>query len=234
MPKLPAQHFACDASSLISLTDSCFVHAFYFLKRRLRASFVIPPSVEYEAVEHPRRMKTYALHAIRLRRAIDEGVIGVVDAPIARRAQEIRLIANSIFSADGTPLRLLQEGESEMLALAEELGISNLLIDERTTRLLAEDAELLRSHLEDELRKPIEANEGNMGAFLRLTKNMRFFRSSELLLLASEHGFFDDYGALKGEAVEAALYRLKYAGCSVGFGEIGEYLGGSEPSGRRR
>lgn len=224
MPKLSGQSMICDASSLISLTDSCFIHALYFLKRRYKGNFIIPPSVKYECVEHPMSMKAHAIHAIRLKRAINERVIEVVDANIGRQVQEIRWMANNLFYADGTPLRLIQEGETEMLALAQELGVENLLIDERTTRMLAEDPESLRHHLEEELRRPITVNDENLSGFSRLTKNMRFFRSSELLLLAYEKGYFADYGELEQDAIEASLYKLKYAGCAVGFGEISEYL----------
>jgi hypothetical protein len=224
MPKLSGQSMVCDSSSLISLTDSCFLHALYFLKKRYKGSFLIPPSVEYECVEHPMHMKMHALHAIRLKRAINERVISVVDADIGARAQEIRWMANNLFYAGGTPLRLLQEGETEMLALSESLGVENLLIDERTTRMLAEDPESLRLHLEDELARPISVNDESLSAISRLTKNMRFFRSSELLLLAYEKGYFDDYKELKEDAIEASLYRLKYAGCAVGFGEISNYI----------
>jgi hypothetical protein len=225
MPKLSGQSMICDASSLISLTDSCFIHALYFLKRRYKGSFIIPPSVEYECVEHPRTMKTHAIHAIRLKRAINEGVVEVVNLEEAGKVHEIRFMANNSFYAGGTPLRLLQEGETEMLALAQETGVQNLLIDERTTRMLAEDPESLRTHLEMELRRPVTSNEENLSAFSRLTRGMRFFRSSELLLLAFEKGYFADYRELEKEAIEAALYKLKYAGCAVGFNEIGDYVG---------
>lgn len=224
MPKLSGQSMICDASSLISLTDSCFIHALYFLKRRYKGNFIIPPSVETECVEHPMSMKMHAIHAIRLKRAINEGIIEVVDSHLGKSVQEIRWMANNLFYAGGTPLRLLQEGETEMLALSQSLGVENLLIDERTTRMLAEDPEALRMHLEEELRRPITVNDENMSAFARLTRNMRFFRSSELLLLAYEKGYFADYGELEADAIEASLYKLKYAGCAVGFGEISDYL----------
>ena len=111
-----------------------------------------------------------------------------------------------------------------MLALSREIGVDNLLIDERTTRMLAEDPESLRQHLEEELRRPITVDEENLSSIARLTKGIRFFRSSELLLLAYEKGYFADYGKLKEDAIEASLYKLKYSGCAVGFGEISDYI----------
>jgi len=236
--KLSGQSIVCDASSLISLTDSCFVHVVYFLKKKYRGKFIIPPSVERECVEQPLHMKNYALHAIRLKRAIAEGMIDVVDAkpeqtaarggahsPEANReAEEIKFAANNMFYANGTPIRLLHAGEADVLSLALEIGVDNLLMDERTCRMLCEDPESLRQHLEHELGKPVTVNEGHMAQFSRATKSLRFFRSSELILLAYEKGYFADYGELERDAVEASLYKLKYAGCAIGFGEIGDYV----------
>ncbi|MEM2137609.1 MAG: hypothetical protein QW568_00800 [Candidatus Anstonellaceae archaeon] len=223
MPKSQAT-LVCDSSALISLTDSCFVGALSFLKKKFRAGFLIPPSVEYECVEHPAHMKAYALHALRIKRAINEGILDVVPLSDEDEVQKIKWVANNSFYSSGTPLRLLQEGEIEMLALSIETGVSNLLIDERTTRMLAEDPESLRKHLEEEFHRPITVNEENLSEFTRLTRSMKFFRSSELLLLAYEKGYFADYGELEDEAIEASLYKLKYAGCAVGFGEISGYV----------
>ncbi|MFA6213992.1 MAG: hypothetical protein WC717_01820 [Candidatus Micrarchaeia archaeon] len=223
MAKMSGQSIVCDSSSLISLTDSCFVHILYFLKKKYRGSFIIPPSVEKECVEQPMHLKNYALHAIRLKRAIAEGTIDVVAAAPGKRAEEVSFAANGIFHVEGTPLRLLHAGEADVISLALELGVENILMDERTTRMLVEDPESLRGHLEHELGRQIGINDGNLSAFSRATRKLRFFRSTELLLLAYEKGYFADYRELERDAVEASLYKLKYSGCAIGFGEIGEY-----------
>lgn len=224
MPKLSGQSLVCDASSLISLTDSCFIHAIYFLKKKHKGKFLIPPSVERECIDSPMMLRQHAIYALRLKRAVMEGIISAVPLADRKKVQEIRWVANNTFYAGGTPLRLLHEGEAEMLALSRETGVDNLLVDERTTRMLIEDPELLRSHLEHEFGRPIAADETNLSSFARFTKGMRLFRSSELLLLAYERGYFADYGELEQEAIEAALYRLKYSGCAIGMREIDEYV----------
>jgi hypothetical protein len=214
----------CDSSALISLTDSCFIHSLYFLRKKSRASFLIPPSVEFECVDHPFRMKMHAIHALRLKRAINDGVVSIMPVSDPGETEKIKWMANNIFYSNGTPLRILHEGETEVLALASELGVENILVDERTTRMLAEDPDSLHKHLEEEFHRPISVNDENLSQFQRLTKNMKFFRSSELLLLAYEKGYFADYKELENDAIEAALYKLKYAGCAVGFGEISKYV----------
>ena len=223
MAKLSGQSIVCDSSSLISLTDSCFIHVVYFLKKKYSGRFIIPPSVEKECVEQPMQIRNYALHAIRIKRALSEKMIDVVEAKNVRAADELKFIANNVFHVEGTPLRLLHAGEADVISLALELGVDNLLMDERTTRMLVEDPEALRQHLEHELGKQIGINDENLSAFSRATKRLRFFRSTELILLAHEKGYFSDYGELEREAVEASLYKLKYSGCAVGFGEIGDY-----------
>jgi len=223
MAKMSGQSIVCDSSSLISLTDSCFIHVIYFLKKKYGGRFIIPLSVEKECVERPLYIKNYALHAIRIKRAIAEGMMDVVEATPEKQAEEIRFIANSIFHVEGTPLRLLHAGEADVLSLAIELGVDNILMDERTARMLVEAPESLRQHLEHELGKQIGINEDSLSAFSRATRKLRFFRSTELILLAHELGYFADYGELEREAVEASLYKLKYSGCAIGFGEIGEY-----------
>ena len=223
MAKLSGQSIVCDSSSLISLTDSCFIHIVYFLKKKYSGRFIIPSSVEKECVEQPMHIRNYALHAIRLKRAIAENMIDVVEAKNAKAAQELKFIANSVFHVEGTPLRLLHEGEADVISLALELGVDNVLMDERTCRMLVEDPEALRQHLEHELGRQIGINDESLSAFSRATRRLRFFRSTELLLLAHEKGYFSDYGELEREAVEASLYKLKYSGCAIGFGEIGEY-----------
>ena len=224
MAKMSGQSIVCDSSALISLTDSCFVHVIYFLKKKYSGRFIIPPSVEKECVEQPMHIRNYALHAIRLKRAIAEGMIDVVEAAAPQKgAEEIKFIANNVFHVEGTPLKLLHAGEADVLSLALELGVDNILMDERTTRMLVEDPEALRQHLEHELGRQIGINEQSLSAFSRATRRLRFFRSTELLLLAHEKGYFSDYKELEREAVEASLYKLKYSGCAIGFEEIGEY-----------
>jgi len=223
MAKMSGQSIVCDSSALISLTDSCFVHVIYFLKKKYSGRFIIPPSVEKECVEQPMQIRNYALHAIRLKRAVAEGMIDVVAAKEQPDAERLRFVANNIFHAEGTPLRLLHAGEADVVSLALGLGVDNVLMDERTTRMLVEDPEALRQHLEHELGKQIGINEENLSAFSRATRRLRFFRSTELILLAYEKGYFADYGELERDAVEASLYKLKYSGCAIGFEEIGEY-----------
>jgi predicted nucleic acid-binding protein len=211
-----------DSSSLISITDSCFIHALQMLRRKFPGKFIIPPSVEFECVAHPRKVKMHALHALRIARAINEGVIEVVSATDEKEVRKVLECANSSFSVNGRRLELLHRGEAEALVLARQVGCRDIVIDERTTRLLAEDPKGYAAHLRDEFGGGFEISQRSLDEFLGLVSGMRFYRSVEIIILAYENGYFDDYGAMREEALEASLYRLKYTGCAISEEEISQ------------
>lgn len=216
----------CDSGALISLTSSCLDNLLYYFAEKNDVRFIIPPSVEYETVKRPikSRLRKYLFSAIRIKDAIDDGVVVVVDARVEAKAKRIMYLANNLFFIKGKPLRLIQIGESEMLALAKELGIEYILIDERTTRMLMEAPPRLKEHLAKEFRVNVMVNKKNYKELVAEISPLRALRSSELVMLAYEKGYFRKFQNMQKEAVKAALYKMKYSGCSIGFGEIKEYL----------
>jgi len=224
MGKYSNDSILCDSSSLISLTDSCFVHVFYMLKQRFKGSFLIPRAVEYEAIERPLGMKSHALHAVRLKRAVNDGTLNVVDMDLREQARDIAFLANNIFFLNNRPMQLVHAGEAEVLAAARELGVNNILIDERTTRMLVEAPSAIRDHMEREFGKRINFDERNLARFQDMTRGLNLIRSTELLIMAYEHGYFGEFKELERTALGAALYNLKFAGCAVGFDEIQDFM----------
>ncbi len=224
MNDVPSDSVICDASSLISLADSCFVPLLYVLRSRMAGPFVLPRSVHLECIDRPLSNKQYALAAVRLARAEQDGVLKTVDVDVKKEIEEIMWNANNLFFVHDRPLKLLHEGESEMLALARKFGVSNILVDERTTRMLAEAPFDLKKHLEAEFKSHVSVNDKYLREFQRLTNGMVFFRSCELLAAGFEQGFFSQYGPLERQALEAAFYAIKFNGCGVSFQEIQEFL----------
>ncbi|MFA5106063.1 MAG: hypothetical protein WC506_03825 [Candidatus Micrarchaeia archaeon] len=214
----------CDSSSLIALTDTCFLPALSVLSNHLNGNFIIPQSVEDECVNTPVNNKNYALNALRIKHAIDRGVIRVCAIDASQGAREIMGVANGIFYLSGKPLALIQLGESEILALCGSFGIKNVLIDERTTRLLIESPLSLKDHFEEEFGRSIGVNEENLRKFESMTKGLSLFRSSEILITAYEKGYFSSLDKLQVRTLEAALYSLKFSGCSISFEEISDFL----------
>ncbi|MBU0526918.1 hypothetical protein KKE92_00400 [Candidatus Micrarchaeota archaeon] len=217
-----------DAGVLISLTSSCLDNLLYFFAEKHNLRFIIPPSVENEAVTVPlkKNIRKYLFSAIRIKNAIDAGVVVVVDAKLTDDTKNLMNLANNIFFARGRPLRLIHMGESEMLILAKQLGVEYILMDERTTRILIEAPILLKEHFEKEFHVNIMVNQKNLQKLTNEIGPLRTLRTSELVMLAYEKGYFKSFEALEKNVLEAALYKIKYSGCSIGFKEIKEYMSG--------
>ncbi|MEW6721875.1 MAG: hypothetical protein AB1324_01290 [Candidatus Micrarchaeota archaeon] len=221
-----ARDILCDSGVLISLTAGCLDSILYFFAEKHDMRFVIPPSVEYESVTRPLQsdLKKHLFSAIRIKDAIDDGVVVVVDAKVEDQTRRLMNAANSMFYIKGKPIRLIHTGESEMLALALELGIDNILIDERTTRMLIEAPFRLKEHFEQEFDVNVMVNKGSYRDLESKISSLKAIRSSELVMLAYENGYFKSFGKLEREALEAALYKMKYSGCSISFEEISSYV----------
>jgi predicted nucleic acid-binding protein len=223
---MKSREVLCDSGVFISLTGSCLEKILYHLSEKFGVNFIIPPSVEEEMVKRPltRRMKNYAFSAIKIKSAISDGIIITVNADVAGEASKILHAANNMFFAKGRGIQLIQMGEAEMLALAKRLDISNILIDERTTRMLIEAPFKMKEHLQEELGVNVMVDRKSLTEFSSYVKGMSAIRSCELVMLAYENGFFDHFGDLKKQALEAAFYKVRFSGCSLRFDEIEDYM----------
>ena len=213
--------FLCDSSSLISLSNSCLYNIFYHLRAKFDCDFIITPSVYSESVIKPLQIREYSFSAHTINQLVKDGVVRIEEhAGLVAERDKLMSIANNLVFIGDKPLKLIQRGEAEALAYGH--GI-NLLIDERTTRMLVENPGQLIAHLRDEFRAVIQPNEQAFGAFKRYTRDMTMVRSTELLLVAYESGFFDRFRS-KSDVLRAALYKLKYSGCSISFEEIDNFF----------
>ncbi|MBI5047021.1 hypothetical protein HZC07_04815 [Candidatus Micrarchaeota archaeon] len=217
----------CDSGALISLTSSCLDGLLYFFAEKHNVQFIIPPSVEYECITRPieSNLRKYLFSAIRLKDAIDDGIIvRVNDQGTENDARELIKLSNSLFYVRGNPLQLIQSGEAQMLALSKEIGVDYVLIDERTARLLIESPMHLKEHLEQEFHVNVMVNKANLRSITAAISPLKALRSSEIVMLAYEKGYFANFNSLEKDALEAALYKIKHAGCSISFDEIANYI----------
>ncbi|VVC04955.1 Uncharacterised protein [Candidatus Burarchaeum australiense] len=215
----------CDSSSLISLADSCLLPALKTIKDHLDGKILISPRVEYESITHPLEIREYSLAALRLKQALAEGTLTLLQNGKAKAATiEIMRHANSVYSIGKQKLQIIQDGEAEMLALAHEMGVQNVLMDERTTRMLAESPDDLHKHFEKEFGKSVNVDGDELEWFAKLTRGMSIFRSSEIVVAAYELGYFKNYRGMERQMLEASLYALKFAGCGISFEEIEGFL----------
>ncbi len=219
MSKDEPEPLVSDSGPLISLAENCLI----WTLRGLANPVIIPKGVEYEAVIHPLSINKYEFNAMRIQQMIKEQEVIVDDRDIRQRTGQVLNLTNNLLYYKGKPIKIIHEGEAEVLALALERGLSTVLIDERTARLIVEDVEQVKKYMESRMDMELELNQKNAEYLREMFKDMHVLRSTELVIFAYENGFLDDYG--KGlNVLEAALYAMKKSGCAVSKNEIEEYI----------
>jgi len=222
------KHIIFDAGPLINFSMNNLLHVLRRLKKEFKGEFLITKEVQKEIIERPLNIKRFELGALQLKKLFDENIIKHANITnkqvddLRQKRNHIMNLANSTFKAKGKDIHLIDKGESAALALSQILKQQNhksvIAIDERTTRMLCENPENLRKLLQKKLHTPIQANKKNYDFF----KQFKIIRSTELAYIAYKKKLFD----LKDpRTLEAALYGLKYKGCSISEEEIEEVKG---------
>jgi len=165
---------------------------------------------------------------VRIKKAIDEGWFKVVKARGKGFFREIDEASNNCFFINGKPVRLLQKGEIEALAIIKDEEAEAFAIDERTTRMLIEDPRQLQKILEARKRRKIRAEMRNAKVLGEMFGNLAIVRSVELIALAYELGLLEEELPKGQQSLEAALFAAKYSGCAVSSREINMFLHGEK------
>lgn len=216
-----------DSSSIISISDKCFINLIKKMAANDNVEFVIPQEVYDETVSVPMKIKKFELNAIRIKDAIDQGYFTIAkpSPKVGKTTEKISALVNCIAFSGKKCLKLVHRGELETLALCKELGASALVIDERTTRLLVEDPMGLRGFLQHRYQKEIEIADEKIHDLKEFLGDLEIIRSVELIALAYDLGLFEGEISPNKKSLEAALYAMKFAGCAVSFEEIKQFLG---------
>ncbi len=90
--------------------------------------------------------------------------------------------------------------------------------------MLLEDPMRLKQRLEKGMEKKIAFDGKKIDEFKKMLSGIEIVRSSELIALCFEKGFFADELGQTRQALEAALFAMKYSGCAVSEREIFDYL----------
>ncbi|MEK6923624.1 MAG: hypothetical protein AABW54_00090 [Candidatus Micrarchaeota archaeon] len=215
-----------DASTLISLSETCLISALYFLRDQISGKFYVTPAVQREIVSRPLGIRKLEFSAMRLNKLLDDRIIEVIATPNLQ-AETVRLLglSNNLFYVNGSPLQLLQAGEAECVASFEGASITAMAADEKTVRQLIEAPLEFSKQIAGEYSGRVQVDDGNLALWRKATNHIKTIRSSELLAVAAGKGFFKDYGAASGEARTAAVYALRNAGCSLSQSELVEFEG---------
>jgi len=215
-----------DSSSLITISGNCFINLLKHLTEQEKISFLMPESVYYESVQKPVKIKRFELNAIRIRDCVEEGYLKLIKTTpsIKRTMEELSTVSANIYNVKGKNFRLIDLGEAETLALMKEINSELLLIDERTTRMLIEEPQNVLEFLQRRHRCNVEFDHESIQKFSDLFGKIKIIRSVELIALSYENGCFAKEMHKTKQALEAALYAAKFAGCAVSFEEIKGFL----------
>ncbi|HLC79755.1 MAG TPA: hypothetical protein VJG83_05035 [archaeon] len=222
---LPTKKFILDSSSIITISDNCFIKVLKHLAQKENITFIIPESVYKESVLTPLNIKRFELSAIRIQDAVTDGYIQVAKTTesVKGKMQRIEAITDRLCSFEGSPLRVVHRGETETLALLKELGAQMLVIDERTTRMLIEEPSNIIRFLQKKY-PGINVNKQAINEFRNEYGDIKVCRSVELIALAHENGTLEREIHKSNRSLEACLYAAKFAGCAVSFDEISKYM----------
>jgi predicted nucleic acid-binding protein len=210
----------CDSSSLISLSMNCMLPLIIELSEK--ADFIITQSVYDEIITNPLKRGNHLMGPMNFKALIQNGILKVENAD-PEEARQILEDSNSIYYAHDRQLRIIQIGEAEALALANDGDI--LLMDERTLRFLIEKPDSLTGLLQHRMHKGITMNRARSDNFRKHCNGVSIIRSSEIVAVSYEMGILEKYFAGEGrDVLKACLWSLKYKGCSLSVDDIDEYL----------
>ena len=212
-----------DSGVLISFSMNGMTDIVKKLKSIFTGKFLITSEVKKEVVDVPLGIKKFELEALNIKALLDErvielpGSIGIKDSEIEKADNEMLRIANSTFSGKGREIHILDHGEASCLALSKilnEMKIKNVIaIDERTTRLLVERPENLKSIFEDRMNTRVTIKNQNLKFF----RDFMIIRSAELAYVAYKKNLLD---LKNGLVLDALLYALKFKGAAISGDEI--------------
>ena len=218
-----------DSGPIISFTTNNLLWLLPELKQRFGGDFYIAKAVQKELVDRPMKTKKWKFEAFQVQHMIDTGVLRVIDsAKVTQKAKELMQVANSCFEAHHNPIRILQQGEMEVIAASMLMNMPNIAVDERVTRMLIEDPDHLKNLLERRLHTKIFVNKERLHKVAEETRHCKLIRSIELATVAYELGLLDKYlieiPKARQQLLESVLWGLKLNGASISEREIREIL----------
>jgi predicted nucleic acid-binding protein len=213
-----------DSGPIINFAMNGILPILEDLKKEFKGDFLITKEVKKEIIDKPLTIKRFELQALQINELFKKGVIKHAEIT-KKQVDKLKTIregliqtANNTFKTKKRYVHLIDKGEAAALALSSILPNNPpLVIDERTTRILCENPENLRKLLEKKLHTTVNSNIKNYMPF----RNFKIIRSTELVYHAYKKGLFK---IKSPQILEAALYGVKFRGCSVSEEEIKEII----------
>ena len=218
-----------DAGPIISLATNNLLWILDPLKKQFKGNFYITEAVKREVVDKPLEIKRFKFEAIQVEKLIEDKIFEVIGSSfIEDNSPKLLNTANEIFESYDTNVKIVHFAEMSVIAAAIELKADAVVIDEKTTRFLIESPKIIIEILRKTLHTPIRINEDNLKYFKNSVKNIKTVRSIELVTLAYEHGFLDNFITKIPDArknlLESVLWGVKLNGCAVSRDEIEQIM----------
>jgi len=213
-----------DTSSIISIVTNSLLNVLPELKQDFNGDFFIPEAVKKELVDRPLKTRKYGFEAMLVTKTIEDGNLKINKK---RMQKNVFQLYNQMYMAKGKTIKIVHKAEIDALSLAIAIGADGYVVDERTMRLVIEDPEKLRFLLEKKLHTKITINKKIMRELLKITKNIKIIRSTELMVIAHERGLLKNYISDKyttKEQIESLLWGLRLKGCSISTDEINKVV----------
>lgn len=220
-----------DSSTIISCAVNCLIWIFDRLQQKGNR-FVVPASVKREIVDQGLASQKYKYEAIRVMRYTLKGTFEVDKRDIKNEASRILNYANTSFTINGNPLKILQDADAEVVALAKKINADAIATDERTLRMLVENPEAMKPILEEKFHAKVGVNENSLRELSNIIKGVPVMRSVDIITTAFMAGIFEETeGYCKNvipncrkELIQGLLFALKFSGCAIAFEEVNEYV----------
>ncbi len=214
-----------DSGPIISLATSNLLWLLEELKKSFSGSFAITRGVKHELIDRPLETRRFKFEALQVQSLIERKILSVIeDEAVVAKARELLVLANSILSAHGQPIKIMQIGEMQTIAAALLYKADAVVVDERITRTLLENPGALQRLMEKRLHVQLKLNEKALHEFDEATRHITLIRSIELITVAYERGLLDKFVVnipnARRELLESTLWSVKLNGCSVTEDEI--------------
>lgn len=214
-----------DTGPIINLVVNNLLNILEPLKEKFGGDFLISEDVKRELIDTPLQNKKFEFEALQILQCIKNKTIQVYSSnEVKEKANHLWNLANNCFYAHNHNIQIVHDGEMEAIALASILN-TNMVMDERTTRILIENPSRLKDIMKSKLHTKINVNFKNVDLFRDEVKNVKIFRSVELVSIAYELGILDHYIVPEIEnsrkiLLDSVLWALKLNGCAVSSDEI--------------
>ncbi|MEM3411688.1 MAG: hypothetical protein QXL75_02905 [archaeon] len=209
--------FVWDSSSIISLSENCLLSLIPFFKTK----HIITPGIYDETVHNPSLTKKHKFKALFVKEILDLYFEKQNPDKLTEKTEDLLNLVNNIFYYGNKPVKILQKGEAEVLALGLLTRSKIFVIDERTTRSLIEEPFYIQKIIENKLNIRLKAEKEKLEELNRLFMNFEVVRSADLFAYAYSKGFMSNFGL---DGLESGLWAIKFAGCSISEKEIQDYL----------